>query len=373
MRSRALQRAFIIIHEPQIINMEVWSLFLYALREACGSWQAQCLLATATLPLLAGSLGEACHPLNGLVTVQRRYRVEFDAQAKNAADVLTELREVLRQQGRVAVVLNTIRDAAQLFINARDKISTHHCCLLTGMMLPAHKSNAIDEVRGRLKHGQPTLVICTQILEAGVELSFQLLFRVFPFVRDDGKDARPHVYRDVTARRQTDALLAERSLIHEEEMAEALECYFRRCWDENRHAACLTRLERTALGVWSELAGIEPFEHDYARVDVFVPVDREMVPVLASNALTQYSLEGPAALLNRLEDRAFMGALSLDQRKQFMALLHCFSAPLPRHTAEKVAEPVNEWLWPLRDPNMYSPETGLAYLLEQDEAEATIV
>lgn len=399
-RSRALQRAFIIIDEPQIINMEVWSLFLYALREACGSWQAQCLLATATLPPLAGSLGEACHPLNGPVTVQRRYRVEFDAQAKNGADVLAELREVLRQQGQVAVVLNTIRDAAQLFINARAKISTHHCCLLTGMMLPAHKSNAIDEVRGRLKHGQPTLVICTQILEAGVDLSFQLLFRalpvftsvaqaagranrhnagstatvrVFPFVRDDGKDARPHVYRDVTARRQTDALLAERSLIHEEEMAEALECYFRRCWDENRHAACLTRLERAALGVWSELAGMEPFEQDYARVDVFVPVGREMVPVLASNALTQYSPEGPAALLNRLEDRAFMGALSFDQRKQFMALLHCFSVPLPRHTAEKVAEPVNEWLWRLRDPNMYSPETGLACLLEQDETEDTIV
>lgn len=151
-----------------------------------------------------------------------------------------EVADYLCRQGKsgdsIAVVLNTVADAAQIYRYLQKRNTLKHLHCLTAMMLPSHKATIIQNIRKELKAGVPTVTVCTQILEAGVDLSFRRVLRalpvfpsiaqaagrvnrhgegkratvtVFPFIRENGVDVRCYVYRNETARRQTDALLSE--------------------------------------------------------------------------------------------------------------------------------------------------------------------
>lgn len=142
-------------------------------------------------------------------------------------------------------------------------------------MLSGHKAEIIRSIRGELKSGTPTVAVCTQILEAGVDLSFRRVLRallvfpsiaqvagrvnrhgegkravvtVFPFIRENGVDVRSYVYKNETARHQTDTLLNDNPYLNEEDMGHFLDTYFQRCWQENRNVACLLKFKHAAYG-----------------------------------------------------------------------------------------------------------------------------
>ncbi|MBC7187808.1 MAG: hypothetical protein H5U38_12315, partial [Calditrichaeota bacterium] len=399
-RARALHRAFVVIDEPQIIDVGLWNLFLQALRAACAEWQAQVLFNTATLPPIAGGLQEPCTPLNDEVHGQPRYQIRFSPTPITADQAAEWALRHSHSHQALAVVVNTVADAVEVYRHLRAADLEHQCTLLTAIMLPGHKRARIQEIRQRLEHNQPTVVVCTQMLEAGVDLSFERILRalpvfpavaqvagranrhgegqtgiveVCPYHRSNGKDSRLLVYRDETSRRQTDALLSEHHSFSESSVASLLGTYLSRCWQENRYEACLQRLERAARGLWSELAGLEPFAHDYSRVEVFVPCGTEMVPRYAERMLADYAPEGPTQLLDLLSRSHRHGEHSFEDRKRILALVHCFTVPVPRQVAQQIADPVNEWLWLLRKPEDYCPEMGLAAAGAEHEATEVII
>ena len=44
-------------------------------------------------------------------------------------------------------------------------------------MCAKHRSQKLDEIRGRLKNGEPCRVIATSLIEAGVDVDFPLVMR----------------------------------------------------------------------------------------------------------------------------------------------------------------------------------------------------
>ncbi|MDZ7413422.1 MAG: CRISPR-associated helicase Cas3' [candidate division KSB1 bacterium] len=399
-RARALREAFVIIDEPQIIDVAVWNLFLYALGSACNEWRAQVLFNTATLPPTSGGLEQTCLPLNDQVPAHPRYQVHFSPDPMQAEQVADWVRQHARRHRALAVVVNTVADAVEVYSRLRQLDLPHACALLTAVMLPGHKDARIQEIRQLLKNQQPAVVVCTQMLEAGVDLSFERILRalpvfpavaqvagranrhgesdiatveVFPYLRPDGKDSRQHVYTDSTARRQTDALLSEHQCFSESDTTHLLATYFARCWQENAYQACLQRLENAAIGKWSDLAGLEPFAQDYSRVEVFVPCGADMVPTYAQSLLAHYAPEGPGQLLALLADGRTPHCRSFEDRKRILTLVHCFTVPVHRQLANSIAHQFNDWLWVLNKPEDYSPETGLAGLSAQPESTEVII
>ncbi len=398
-RARALRDAFAIIDEPQIIDVTLWNLFLHALRAACAEWHTQVLFNTATLPPTSGGLQGQCLLLNDEVQVQPRYEVRFAPSPFQAEEAAQWVRQHARDHRALAVVVNTVADAVEVYRRLGQLALAHHTALLTAVMLPGHKLARIQAIREGLDRHQPVVVVCTQMLEAGVDLSFERILRalpvfpavaqvagranrhgegpvgvveVHPYLRADGKDSRHLVYRDETARRQTDLLLSQHESFSESAVASLLNAYFSSCWEENRHQACLQRLEHAANGKWSELAGLEPFAHDYSRAEVFVPCGAEMVPPYARQLLTHYAPRGPQQLLELLTHPRGRKD-SFEDRRRILGLVHCFTVPVPRRVVEAIAAPVNDWLWVLQRPEDYSSETGLAEISAPEESLEVII
>lgn len=399
LRRPALNRAFVLIDEPQIIDKEVWNLFLRALAVGCREQGCQALLVTATLPPAEIGLGVSpvelvSRDMIGALPADR-YVIRSAAEQWDGARTAKEARERLAAGSSVAVILNTVRDACEVYRQAVGE-SSLRWRFLAAAMLPGHKAKVIAEVRRMLKRKKPVGVVCTQVLEAGVDLSFRSLLRalpvfpsvvqaagranrhgadgepaevvVFDFRREGGKPSRQYIYKSENARQHTDAVLAQWTPLLERTVPAALEVFFRDFWAAEPATACLERFERSARGEWSALSGLAPFDGDDAwRLEVFVPHpdgDRFLPPRMA-RLLNRFAPEGPQQLLERYQDPDFQRSLK-DRRdhKRLAALVRQFTVALPKKVADRVAEQTTmDWLWVLRDPSCYSAEMGLAQLL----------
>lgn len=402
LRLSALDRSFIVVDEPQIMDTGVWNLFLGSLHNLCVARGAQALLATATLPPLFAGLEVEPENLAPSLPAQHRFRIEWDERPLDLSQLAASVPDQLRGCTSLAIVVNTVRDAVDLYRRLREQRNdgvSLQC--LTAMMLPAHKARAIERIKDDLAADRRSIAVCTQVLEAGVDLSFGRILRalptfpclaqvagranrhgerdtsivrVFPLRRSDGSDMRPVVYRDPTSRRQTDRLLAAQPVLAEPEVNDALYRYFESCWQENPQTQSLEKFEKASLGEWSALAGMEPFGAEFPRTSVFVPTMAEELKPGARSLLQQWAPEGPERLLERAVDKNFRLALSFQERKRFSLLIRQFCVPVPQGVARQIAAPFNDWLWMIADLADYSKETGLAHhLLEEGEDSSSLI
>jgi hypothetical protein len=339
------------------------------------------------------------------------YVIRSSSDVWKPADVAREARARLGKQGSVAVILNTVRDAVDVYQQVGGE-TQDDWLFLAAMMLPGHKAEIVRTIRDRLDVGngkRKAGVVCTQVLEAGVNLSFRALLRarpvfssvaqsagranrhgeggraevvVFSFLRADAKDSRKWIYgrrkkgepenHATTEMKKTDELLEERPHLSEEELPGALGEYYARCWREDPHLTSLQWFGAAAKGKWSELAGKEPFSGDYPKVEVFVPGAERFLAAGYREALRSFATDTAEGLLARSLDRAFRRTLSFLRRKQLSALLRQFTVSVPVRVAGRLATGVgNEdeaWLWKLNDPALYSAATGLAHHLTAEEA-----
>ena len=89
-----------------------------------------------------------------------------------------ELAEELAQHDSALCIVNSRRDASQLYLALLEEgEEAQNVIHLSRNMCSAHLKERIAEVRQRLKAGIPTLVISTQLIEAGVDIDLPIVYR----------------------------------------------------------------------------------------------------------------------------------------------------------------------------------------------------
>jgi len=391
MRLSALEGAFVVLDEPQIVDAQVWNLLLTVLEGACAEVGLRFMLTTATLPPLEYGLVDEAVPLGLGGTAPERYVVRLLKRSLDERGVAAAAEREVRRKGCVAVIMNTVRDAAEVYRLAKEELSgAAQVRCLTGAMTSLHKRQRIKEVKRLLgERREPVAVVCTQVLEAGVDLSFRSLLRarpvipsivqaagrvnrhgeaepgdvlVFDFLRGGETDTRKYVYRQAIAREETDSLLEAEGTWTESAASDLVSEYYRRIFERNPHTTRLDALERAAAGEWSALAGLEPFTGDPWAVPVFVPFMPKKVPDYVETLLKRFAPGGPKELFERYVEKGFLGKLDFLERKRFMALLQHFTVSLSERAAKAVAGRVAEdrAIWRVLDEKSYSADTGFA-------------
>ena len=89
-----------------------------------------------------------------------------------------ELAQELAKHTSALCVVNSRRDASQIYHALLEEGKEAHDVIhLSRNMCSAHLKERIAEVRQRLKAGIPTLVISTQLIEAGVDIDLPIVYR----------------------------------------------------------------------------------------------------------------------------------------------------------------------------------------------------
>ena len=175
-----LARSVIVLDEVQTLPTEILEPTLDVLRTLVEDYGVTLVLSTATQPALEDShYLKAFHGLavSEIVPEYQRHfqelrRVDYELRPEpisweGVADEVAAAEQVM-------VILNCRRDALALIKTLSDQGVTdiyHLSTLLCG----AHRRKVLDEVKARLDDGQPVRLICTQVIEAGVDIDFPIV------------------------------------------------------------------------------------------------------------------------------------------------------------------------------------------------------
>jgi CRISPR-associated endonuclease/helicase Cas3 len=77
------------------------------------------------------------------------------------------------------VVMNTKKSAISLYEQIRDQKTDYQVFCLTTFLVPHDRGRKINQIKEALKDSEKIIVVSTQLIEAGVDLSFKLVYRDF--------------------------------------------------------------------------------------------------------------------------------------------------------------------------------------------------
>ena len=168
----------IILDEAQMLPFNLLLPIMQAIKELAQNYRCSVVMCTATQPAVQAENGfyrgfenvrEIAPKPTALFDKLRRTTVQHIG-TQTDADLLAKLGE----HPQMLVIVNNRRHARSLYDQAKHLDGTFH---LTTLMCAKHRSQKLDEIRCRLKKGEPCRVIATSLIEAGVDVDFPLVMR----------------------------------------------------------------------------------------------------------------------------------------------------------------------------------------------------
>jgi CRISPR-associated endonuclease/helicase Cas3 len=175
-------RSVILIDEAQNVPAEYLDCVLNALRELTdGTYGCSVVLMTATQPALQrrDSLPSGLKNVTKIIQdpdqlARSLERVTIRWPSVNEPPTpLATLATAMAEHPQVLAIVHLRRDARELAHRLPDEHRYH----LSALMCPTHRTETLKAVRGRLAHGLPCRLVSTQLIEAGVDIDFPVVYR----------------------------------------------------------------------------------------------------------------------------------------------------------------------------------------------------
>ncbi len=185
-RFHQLANSVIIFDEIQTLSINHIHLFNLAIKFLLNACGVSVMLCTATQPLL-----------HNVEPTPRALPFDFETEIKipknqreetlNRVEILNNVRPkgwdyqeianlALAEQNKgksVLVIVNTKRDALNIFLN----LDTNRDYHLSTNMCPMHRFDILKEITKKLDNGEAFVLVSTQLIEAGVDVDFDVVIR----------------------------------------------------------------------------------------------------------------------------------------------------------------------------------------------------
>lgn len=169
----------VVFDEVQAIPVEKLAPCLEVLRELTLNYGVTIVLCTATQPAFEQSsefemglrnVREVISDVPALFRSLKRTQEMFIGDCDNSS-----MAERLCREKQVLCVVSTRQHAVDLFDLVKESGDAFH---LSALMYPVHRSRKLKEIKDRLNNDLlPCRVVSTQVIEAGVDIDFPVVFR----------------------------------------------------------------------------------------------------------------------------------------------------------------------------------------------------
>ncbi len=182
-----LVNSIIILDEAQMLPPEFLNPILTTIKGLVDNYSISVLFSTATQPALTGKIGgkgqfafegiaanavrELVHDVDELVANLKRVEIQIPENINETID-WTDISDELQQHEQVLCIVNTRNQCRELH-----ELMPEGTLHLSRLMCTAHIMDVIDEIKLRLKANKPVRVISTQLIEAGVDIDFPVVYR----------------------------------------------------------------------------------------------------------------------------------------------------------------------------------------------------
>jgi CRISPR-associated helicase Cas3/CRISPR-associated endonuclease Cas3-HD len=170
-----IAKSVIIFDEAQMLPIQYLKPCLLAVTELVQNYGSTAVLCTATQPSIKENklLSPSINPIEIMDNPRQLYEdfkkvkvvKKGELDDETLADELNELEQVL-------CIVSTRKHAKEIF-NRLENNAFH----LSTLMCPLHRQKILSEIRQRLKDKLPCRVVSTQLIEAGVDVDFPVVYR----------------------------------------------------------------------------------------------------------------------------------------------------------------------------------------------------
>ncbi|MDI6722562.1 MAG: CRISPR-associated helicase Cas3', partial [Candidatus Aenigmarchaeota archaeon] len=177
----------VVLDEVQLLPPEYLNPILHTMKELHKNYGVTFVLSTATQPAFGEhksfdfnfeGLGTTVEIMDNPVALHKAFKRVKVHVPDNLLTSCTweDLAKELAQYSSVLCIVNRRDDCRMLY---ELSLPMWECGLkhLSALMCGAHRSKVISEIKQRLKDKLPTCVISTQLVEAGVDLDFPVVYR----------------------------------------------------------------------------------------------------------------------------------------------------------------------------------------------------
>jgi len=181
-----MTEAVLIFDEIQSLPIKCVHLFNDAVNFLYSFGKSTALLCTATQPNLEkverpvhlSDNPSLVRLLPSEMRIFDRVRVEDKTQSPMSHEQIAEMAKAQLNAGRsTLVILNTKRDAFRVYAHCKTLEIVCEKAFLTTDLCPAHRLSVLERLRKNLNGNKPTLCVSTQLIEAGVDISFGCVIR----------------------------------------------------------------------------------------------------------------------------------------------------------------------------------------------------
>ncbi len=290
-RAGQLSGSIVLMDEVQAIPLKYWAALRHLFQAVAQSLGTRFVLLTATRPLIFRPDKEATellpshpHYFRALSRVQLHYEdsLTLDEFAQHFIDKYqSDLRSIL-------IIVNQKKAVKFLFDKFKAAFPDRAVMALSTLLTPRERRVRIYLIQRLLRQNKPCLVISTQLVEAGVDLSFPVVHRDFAPLdsviqsagrcnRHNDLDAVGEVHLwelhdsqgsplwqrvyDTPLIEATQEILAQQSLWNECDFLQLSERYFKACWDPSWN-----RIEQAPVDEWLKEGDFETIQSRFKLI-----------------------------------------------------------------------------------------------------------
>ncbi len=183
-----------LLDEIQALPPRLYGFFVAYLTRFCEKFDSYAIISTATQPnfKIPNDNTEALiffkdytepYPLLPLSYFNNdlfnRYQIDF---RKEPIDLESLKDSIISENSSTLVILNTIDDTKELYKLLLEEYDKETLLILNTHLTPRHRKIKIYLAKRRLRQNKRVIVISTQLIEAGVDIDFPVLYRDFATV-----------------------------------------------------------------------------------------------------------------------------------------------------------------------------------------------
>ncbi len=403
-----LAGSILILDEVQAIPLEYWRLVRDALLHLVENFDMRIILMTATMPAIF--TGESVE----LVPKPEKYfkymsRTELMPQFEKAvtAEEFADFFLSKWTEGTSALlVVNTVRASKKVYrrlverlgkkvvrVGSNDELTNPTKVVLTYLstsIIPMERKRRIELLKRLLEERRNVILVSTQVVEAGVDLDFDVTFRdlgpfdsivqvagrcnrnwrlpagrvyVLRVIDENGREDSRKIYGSILPER-TMELIAHKESVKEHELAELMKLYYEDVsyrMNIEKHPDCMKLLERIKALDFQELTHFSLIEEE-PKVPVYMEYDGEAERLLKEFKEALKALEREEALEKVFELKAALRKLRTEMENYIVEVYE-------NETCLKSLKPItaqaNVLLVPREETDAYyDPETGFKTTME---------
>ncbi|MDY6825229.1 MAG: CRISPR-associated helicase Cas3' [Thermodesulfobacteriota bacterium] len=168
----------VIFDEVQSVPVEKLKPCLEVLKELTMNYDVSAVLCTATQPAIGQSdefpsglqnVSEIIQDVPSMFKRLKRTKEKFVGEID-----ISGLRNGITSHEQALCIVNTRQQALDIFNALPEAEGNFH---LSALMYPSHRTQKFKEIRTELAHRRPCRLISTQLIEAGVDVDFPVVFR----------------------------------------------------------------------------------------------------------------------------------------------------------------------------------------------------